>query len=324
MNIENDCIKGAPQNERISGAFMKRTAKTAKNAKTASVIMLVIIMILTFCSCGNRDNATDEDLPELKIGGVVYAPYFYRNADGDYDGIDADLAREACARMGYRPSFEEIGIGTQFSVLENGEVECIWSCISMDEYDVGIEEGSYMWAGPYLYSQRVIMVKNDSDIQTIDDLEGKRVCVQSGSASENIILQRISNGTFPEIKQLTVMESIGNIFTALRKDYADAIAGHEAALNTYAGEYPGKYRCLNMNIRKERLGVAFRKDGDAVLVHRLDEILKEMSEDGTTESIIENYGLDVEQNVVKDNTSENAADMQKTDGGPENEPTRSE
>lgn len=303
---------------------MKRTAQNTSTAKIAQAIMLAVMIILTFCSCGSSDNTADEDLPELKIGGVVYAPYFYRNADGDYDGIDAELAREACARLGYRPSFEEIGIGTQFSVLESGDVDCVWSCISMDEYDVGIEEGSYMWAGPYLYSQRVIMVKTDSDIQTIDDLAGKRLCVQSGSASENIILQRMSDGTFPQIEQLTVMESIGNIFTALRKDYADAIAGHEAALNTYAEEYPGQYRCLNMNIRKERLGVAFRKDGDAELVYRLNRTLEKMSEDGTTESIIEKYGLDVEQNVIKNGTDEAAADIQKTDGGPEDEPARSE
>ncbi len=298
-----------------SGVFMRRTAKITKTAKIASAIMLVIMMMLTICSCGSSDNTSRSDMPELNIGGVIYAPYFYRNADGDYDGIDAELAREACARLGYRPSFEEVSIGTQFSVLESGDIDCVWSCISMDEYNVGVEEGSYMWAGPYLYSQRVVMVKSDSDIQTIADLEGKRVGVQTGSASENIIIQRMSDGKFPGIEQLTVMESVGNIFTALRKDYVDAIAGHEAALNIYADEYPGQYRCLNMSIRKERLGVAFRKDGDAELAYKLDRALKGMSEDGTTQRIIEKYGLNAEQNIIK---AAGTTD-EKSDGGSEDE-----
>ena len=261
---------------------------------------IVIIMIL-FSACGSitADKDAVQDLPEIKIGGVIYAPYFYRNVDGDYDGIDVRLAREACRRIGYEPVFDDYKVGTQLAMLDSGAVDCVWSCISMDEYGGDGENSRYMWAGPYLYSQRVVMVKNDSDIQTLDDLNGRRVGVQTGSASEKVMLQGMKdkNGTFYGIKQLTVLDSLGQVFTALKKGYVDAIAGHEAALNIYAEDYPGQYRCLNMTIRRERLGVAFRKDGDAELAQKLEETLDEMTADGTTEGIIKDYGLDVERNL---------------------------
>lgn len=270
------------------GIYLKRYAAAAA---------AVMLMIMLFTSCGSAGDGGQADTPELRIGGVIYAPYFYRDIDGNFDGIDVELAREACSRMGYRPSFDDLEIGTQLSALDAGAADCVWSCISMDEYDSGEYKGEYMWAGPYLYSQRVMMVKTDSEINKLEDLTGKRVGVQAGSASESVILQEMKDNEFPEIRQLTSLDSLGKVFTALKKDYVDAVAGHESALNVYADEYPDQYRCLNTSIRNERLGVAFRKDADAELVDKLYETLKEMKEDGTTEAIIKKYGLDVERNV---------------------------
>ena len=267
---------------------------------TVFAAAIVLIMAL-FSACGaiKADNDAASDLPEMKIGGVIYEPYFYRNIDGDYDGIDVRLAREACSRMGYRPVFDDYKVGTQLAMLDSGAADCIWSCISMDEYGGEGADSRYMWAGPYLYSQRVVMVKNDSDIQTFEDLNGRRVGVQADSASEKVILQEMKDkgGSFYGIKQLTVLDSLGQVFTALKKGYVDAIVGHEAALNIYVEDRPGQYRCLNMTIRKERLGVAFRKDGDAELAQKLEKTLDEMTADGTTEGIIKDYGLDVERNL---------------------------
>lgn len=52
-----------------------------------------------------------------------------------------------------------------------------------------------------------------------------------------------------------------------------------------------------MSLRSEAVGVAFRKEGDAGAVRRLNEAFGEMRKDGTMEKIVEKYGLDVEKNV---------------------------
>ena len=73
---------------------------------TVFAAAIVLIMAL-FSACGatTADNDAASDMPEMKIGGVIYEPYFYRNIDGDYDGIDVRLAREACSRMGVQACF---------------------------------------------------------------------------------------------------------------------------------------------------------------------------------------------------------------------------
>ena len=258
-----------------------------------SLILIGIMLVLGLCACSHSTEQETEtkDLPQLVIGGSIYEPYFYRDINGDYAGIDVELAREACRRIGVQPVFRELQLDERFQALAQDRVDCLWCALTMSG-----REDRYTWAGPYLYAQRVIVVKQDSDIQNLQDLEGVRVAVQTGSTSESIILNH-TNPDLPEFGQLTVLDELGEVFTALRKDYVDAIAGLEGGLSVYLQEYPGQYRTLSMSIRSEPLGVAFSKDGDGEMARELSQAFEDMRTDGTIEKIVTSYGLDVEKNL---------------------------
>lgn len=49
-----------------------------------------------------------ESLPELRIGVDDLKPFFYVDQNGDYAGIDAEIAMEACRRAGYQPVFQNV------------------------------------------------------------------------------------------------------------------------------------------------------------------------------------------------------------------------
>lgn len=261
-------------------------------------LMLCLLALLMLCGCAKPAQETAV-LPELRIGASIYAPYFFRDADGGYSGIDAQIAQEACRRIGYTAVFKEIALDDRFSTLAAGNVDCLWSCLSMQG-----RETDYLWAGPYLYAQRVVAVRASSDIQTLDDLRNKRVSVQAGSTSEAIILGNL-NADFPELQQLTVLSTVGEVFTALRKGYVDAAAGMEGALRVYINESPDAYRFLNMSIQSEPLGVAFRVTSDEALVSALQDALDDMREDGTIAGIAAAYGLDTQKNVYGGSTDAN-------------------
>ena len=78
-------------------------------------------------------------------------------------------------------------------LVENDTIDCIWGSFSMD----GREE-EYQWAGPYLYSRQVVAVNADSGIETLADLAGKTMMVQSTTKPEEIFLA----GTDPRIRSL--------------------------------------------------------------------------------------------------------------------------
>lgn len=261
--------------------------KRCKRSLTG-IVAIILTLFLTGCA---RIHAQKMSEPELVIGGSVYAPYFYRDINGEYAGIDVEVAKEACRRIGYKPVIKEIEVSDRFASLRNGEVDCLWTCLTM----TGREE-RYQWAGPYLYTQRVVAVHSDSSIQSLDDLKNRRVAVQAGSTSEQIILDSVSPD-FPKVAQLTCFRSLDQVFTALRKGYVDAMVGHEGSLKAYTEEYPDQYRFLQMSLRSEPVGVAFLRDSDPTVTQQLNQAFQEMREDGTLEEIIETYDLDVEKNV---------------------------
>lgn len=103
----------------------------------------------------------------------------------------------------------------------------------------------------------------------------------SGLTSENIIL-RESDPDIPELTDINTFRTMGEVFTNLRKGYADAIVGHEAALLIYTREYGDEYRYLPMTVHRGKLGVAFSKSADPAVCESLSQALQEMTKDGTT------------------------------------------
>lgn len=261
-----------------------------KHRISAVIACILAGVLLTACSLESA-KTEEKTLPKITIGGAIYKPYFYKDVEENYTGIDVELAKEACARLGYRPVFKEIDLGQRKKLLQNGKIDCMWSCFSIDD-----NNDDYLWAGPYLYSRRVVVVRGDSDVTRLADLKGRSIAVQSNSTSEKIFMKRV-NHQIPEVSRIASYRTFGEVFTALRKGYVDAIAGHEGALLVYTQDYPGQYRYLDMTLHQAKLGVAFAKNGDEKLAQRLTTVLNEMSEDGTTGNIIEKYGLDVDRNV---------------------------
>ena len=258
--------------------------------RLALAVVLCIVNIVLLCACVAGESSRTDSLPELVIGGAEYAPYFYVDTD-EYTGIDVELATEACRRIGYRPVFVSLDLDNRSKALENGSVDCLWTCFTMD----GREE-EYTWAGPYLYTRRVYVVPQESGICTVEDLAGKKVSVQAGSTSEAIVLEGQVEA-LDKVETFAAYKSLGEVFMALRRGYVDAMIGHEGALKTYTEQYPGEYRYLDMNLMRSKLGVAFRKGENEEMAAQLTQTLKDMTEDGTTAAILEKYGLDVEQNL---------------------------
>lgn len=265
-----------------------------KRTRISVVICLLMVgVMLALCGCHKKEASATKKLPEIRVGGVVYEPYFYKDVDGAFDGIDVELATEAFHRMGYEPVFVDVDIARIDRALADGTIDCVWSCFTMEE-----REDQYLWVGPYLYTRRVLAVRSGSDIKTIADLKGKTVAVQANSMMEKIFLENM-NPDIPTDYKMQTYRTIAEAFTALRKGYVDAVGGHEATLRQYTVEYPEDYRYLNISLYRSRLGVAFAKDGDAVLAQKLTQTLDEMREDGTITETLTAYHLDVASNLYE-------------------------
>ena len=233
-------------------------------------------------ACGGTD-AKNSDLPQILIGSDTYPPYIYLNNDGTPAGIDVEIATEAFRRMGYAARFEVIDWEQKTALVESGAIDCIWGCFSMQG-----RETLYRWAGPYMVSRQVVAVNTDSSIQSLSDLAGKTVMVQSTTKPEGIFL----SGSDPRIPQTVEVFSIEDRsvqYAMLACGYVDAIAAHETAILQYMKDNNAVFRILEEPLLVTGLGIAFAKNDSRGLDLQLNDTFAQMREDGTLERIVGKY-----------------------------------
>ena len=266
----------------------KNYSRTRGKRICITALLLTGSLMLGGCG-GKKEKSADSELPEIVIGVDYFEPYSYQTSDGEYKGIDVELAQEAFQRLGYQPKFENIVWEDKDELLADRTIDCLWSSYSMNG-----REDKYQWAGPYLYSRQMVTVRAESEIQKVQDLKGKRVAVQATTKAEDLFLHNIDSD-LPQMEQVNCFSTTNELYAALRKNYVDAIAGHEAMLNSLVQDGEGSYRMLEESIYTSELGIAFKKGTHKELTEELTETLKEMQDEGITERTVIKYGLDADK-----------------------------
>lgn len=257
-------------------------------------LLAVTAILLNGCAGKASGSKNAQNLPEIIVGSDDYPPFNYSDENGQPTGIDVDLAKEAFGRMGYQAVFKQINWEEKQDLLEDGEIDCIWGSFSIDG-----REKEYKWAGPYMVSRQVVAVNEESDIYTLQDLEGKRIAVQSTTKPEEIF-QNHEDERLPVLKEIFSMQNRELIYPFLSKGYADAVAAHETAILQYMKDYDLKYRILEEPLLTVGLGVAFRKDDENGIAEELSDTFEKMRADGTTEKVIGSYLDNVEKYLEVD------------------------
>lgn len=269
----------------------------ARFIKITAIILVILSLTTTatvlFGCKKDKPGRYDSAKPELIIGCDDYPPYFYMGEDGTFNGIDVEIATIACERIGYKAVFKKIVWSDKNTLLQSGEIDCIWGCFSMNG-----REDRYNWVGPYMKSQQVVAVLSSSDIYTLADLEGKRIAFQATSKPDEIF----SAGTderIPDDIRIYCFTDFDIIFSSLKSGYVDAIAGHDTIITENINEETSKYRILQEPLLNVNLGIAFLKGSDSPVESMLRQAIDSMISDGTIALIAQKYGLDPNRVIVK-------------------------
>ena len=172
-----------------------------KHFKTLVLLILTVLLVagvLCGCAVQTGEQPGISSLPHITIGSDTYPPFVYLDNNGDPTGIDVEIAVEAFRRMGYQAVFTTIDWEQKRTLVDNGEIDCIWGCFSMDG-----REQDYQWAGPYMVSRQIIAVNAKSDIYAMDDLNGKTIAVQSTGKPKRSFC-KADKRIFPNLRTLSV------------------------------------------------------------------------------------------------------------------------
>lgn len=234
-------------------------------------------------------SGSEEDRTTLIVGfDAEYPPYGYMDDDGEYTGFDLELAQAVCDLEGWELVKQPINWDSKDMELNSGSIDCIWNGFTMNG-----REDDYTFSVPYVDNSQVIVVAEDSGIESLSDLAGKTVGVQAASAALDLLQSEEEGGqkeladTFGSLNEFS---DYNTAFTELQAGALDALA-IDIGVAKYQIESRGDgYVILDETLNTEQYAVGFRK-GDDELCEIINEDLQELANDGTVAELAEKYGI---------------------------------
>ena len=235
-----------------------------KFSKLMSVI-LAACTLLTAC-----DEKKDGSGKTLTVGvSADYAPFEFFN-NGEIIGFDIDLMSEVAKRLGKDVKFKDMSFDAILGSLSTQRIDAAISSITPTPE----RRKSIDFSKEYIQSNRVMLCKGTSSINSVSDLAEATVGVQSGSTHEVYANKVLSKDVHVTVKSLTrvpdllqAME-IGNV-SCLVMDNAEANAILKSQANLKSISLPGEVNSSAIGFPK-----------DSPLTSQVDKILTEMEADG--------------------------------------------
>ena len=240
----------------------------------------------------NTETRQAERTDETSEGGTFtvgfdqdFPPMGFVGEDGEYTGFDLELAQETAKRLGLTYVAQPIAWDAKNMELESGNIDCIWNGFTMTG-----REDEYTWSEPYMENSQVVVVMEDSGIETLEDLAGKIVEVQADSSAEAALKEMPDlTSTFGTLQ---TTPDYNTAFMDLEMGSVDAIAMDVIVAGYQMQEREGSFKILEESLASEEYAIGFKK-GNTELCEKVQQTL-EMAADGTMAEISEKwFGEDI-------------------------------
>jgi len=253
---------------------------------TASVAVLTALgLSLAACGGGSDDGSDSGSGDSIKIGIKFDQPGLGLKQGDKYTGFDVDTAKYVAKKLGYdedQIKWIQAPSPQRETLIKSGQVKLIIATYSITPDRA--KEVSF--AGPYFVAGQSLLVKSGSNIKSVKDVAGKKVCSVTGSTSvEN--LKKEQPNLVPQ-----KFDTYSKCAEALSNGVIDAMTTDDTILAGYAAQdaYQGKLELAGATFSEERYGIGLKK-GDTALCKKVTSAVKDMIKDGTWDDLVKkNFG----------------------------------
>lgn len=228
----------------------------------------------------DSDMAYVQEKGTLVVGITDFEPMDYQNAEGEWIGFDADMAKGFAESLGVDVEFVEIDWDNKIMELDGKTIDCVWNGMTLTDEVTSAMECS----NAYCNNAQVVIVPADvaDQYQDTDSLAALNFAVESGSAGEEQVSALGLNYTPVQTQADALMEVAAGTSDAAVIDSLMAAA--------MVGEGTG-YADLTYTIglNSEEYGAGFRKGSD--LAAALNDYFEASLADGSMMSCAETYGV---------------------------------
>ena len=279
--------------------------------KKAMGIILAGAMVLSLAACGGSSSETtaadtattaagaeaSEEASSSSITGAGVAtegtlvmatnaefpPYEYHDSsttgpDGtDIVGIDAEIMGAIAEKMGCKLVIEDIAFDSIIPEVTSGKADVGAAGMTVTED----RKQSVDFSDTYASASQVVIVKADSGIKSIVDLEGKTVGVQLGTTGD---IYASDDEAIAKVEEYAKgMEAV----QALSQGKIDAVVIDSAPAEVFVSETEG-LTILDDTYADEDYAIAINK-GNTELLNNVNAALAELKAEGKLDEIVAKY-----------------------------------
>lgn len=254
-------------------------------------LLVVLMMLFTLVGCsngekevigGNYENIVDRGYIVVAMEGT-WAPWTYHDEADKLVGYDVEVGKYVADYLGLEVKYVE------------GEWDGLLAGIEAGRYDMMINgcdvteerKNSYDFSDAYAYDRiAVIVPKENTDIVTMEDLQGKTTANTSSSTYADIARQYGAN--------VNGVDDLNETFMLLGTGRIDATLNAEMTFNDYMKANPdANFKIACYYDQSPEVAIAIKK-GSTELVNKVNEAIAAAKADGTLSQLSNKYfGVDI-------------------------------
>lgn len=249
-----------------------------------------ILLVAGVSGCGKDDSPLQaiRDRGVLRVGIKVDVPGFgYLNPDTKkYEGLEIDLAKMIAKEiLGNAEAVELIGVTAQMRgpLLDNGEVDIVIATFTITDE----RKQLFNFTEPYFYDEIGFLVKKDSGLQSIADMDGATVGIAiSATTYDALVAEGEKIGIEMNYQRYS---SYPELQAALLSGDIDAFAVDKSILFGYVDD---ETMIMKEGFNPQDYGIASKLDNQQ-LADFLDEFIKNIKKDGRLAEILTRWGQEM-------------------------------
>ncbi len=231
-------------------------------------IIVLLCMIMLVAGCGKKD-----DSKLIMVTDAGFAPYEYYS-NGEIVGVDVDIAKEVAASMGKELVIKDIAFDSIINEVKTGKADFGAAGISYNEE----RAKNVDFTINYSTSKQVVIVKNDSGITNIGDINGKKIAVQLGSIADTYVSSTYKDASV--VRQKKYLAAIEDLNTGKVDCVVMDLLPAEQILKTNSG-----LKILDGALVEDSYGMIVKK-GNKELLDNINRVLEKLKNEGKIDEYI--------------------------------------
>ncbi len=208
---------------------------------------------------------------------AAFPPYEMTTDSGEFEGIDIETAQAIADKLGLELQIDDMDFDAALLAVQQGKSDMVMAGVTVTDERQNVMD----FTDSYATGIQSIIVKEDSDIASVDDLAGKKIGTQRGTTGylycsddfgdENVVAY--DNG-------LTAVQMLNN-------GQVDCVVIDNAPAKEFIAANPG-LKLLDTAYVEESYAIGIGK-GNTELKDAINTALEELKADGTLQAIVDKY-----------------------------------